>query len=322
MGIIRYFSNWIRHDSRVRGQLDCLLSQIEILDNKLNEQGKRLEEFQRKTFLQDSVLNCAESGISDTPLCDEEVIVSLTSYGNRINEVFLPIESIMQGSVKPNRIILWLTDDNKNMDLPASLQKQQKRGLQIEYCKDLRSYQKLIPSLLTYPESCIITIDDDIMYDFDLVENLVRTHNTHPGKVCANRIHKIRLNSEHRPVSYLDWDFCSLDCSYSKLNFLTGVGGALYPPGVFPQEVFNENVFMDICKYADDVWFNAMLMMNNIDVIKSFTHSKDGCDYIEITSSQEQALCAINNNLEHCMNDVQIKKVFEKYNLYHYLLGL
>jgi len=319
MGLKRYISNWLKHDIKVREQFNNLSYHIDAIEWKQIMQDVGLKEFQRKSYLQECVMHCADLGISSNSICEEEVIVSLTSFGNRINEVYLPIESIMQGTIKPNKIILWLPEEKKCSLLPTTLQRQQTRGLQVEYCKDIRSYKKLIPTLQKYPNANIITIDDDIMYDFDFVENLIRTHIEHPGKVCANRIHKIKLDSNNQPISYLNWDMCSSDWSDSKLNFLTGGGGVLYPPHVFPQEVFNVDVFMNICKYADDVWFNAMLLLNNVDVIKSYTHTKNGCDFIGIENPQETSLCSINNDNANCLNDIQIKAVFEKYQLYNRL---
>jgi len=63
-------------------------------------------------------LNCREKGISGEKYCDNEVIVSLTAFDRRLYEVYLAIEPIMQQTLKPNRIILWLSDKLKNMDIP------------------------------------------------------------------------------------------------------------------------------------------------------------------------------------------------------------
>jgi predicted transcriptional regulator len=49
----------------------------------------------------------------------------------------------MQGTIKPNRIILWLSKDEFiNQQIPITLQKQKKRGLEIEFCDELFSYKK------------------------------------------------------------------------------------------------------------------------------------------------------------------------------------
>ena len=310
---------------RLKKKINELLHPLSNVRKLLNEfksdffnlqNGLASKEFIRTQYLQEKVLNSRELGISSNKVCEYEVVVSLTTHGVRIYDVYLAIESIMQGTVKPNRLVLWLSEDEFNdNDLPVTLKNQISRGLEVLFCKDVRSFTKLIPSLRKFPESCIITIDDDIIYDFDLVERLVTSHKLNPDKVCSNRIHKMKLGDDYMPISYMKWDWCVNDYSIDKLNFLTGVGGVLYPPHVFTQEVFNESVFLDICKYADDVWFNAMLLLNNVDIIKSYTRSTIGEDYLGIEGVQYLGLCYANTNETDCRNDVQIRDVWEMYKI-------
>ena len=65
--------------------------------------------------LNDYLLHSCESGVTDTHYCDHEIIVSLTTYEPRLYETYLAIESIMQQTVKANRIILWLPDSTLMM---------------------------------------------------------------------------------------------------------------------------------------------------------------------------------------------------------------
>lgn len=274
----------------------------------------KLKYFVRAERLNDCIYNSKEPGVTDDRHCEHEVIVSLTTFGKRLYDVATTIESIMQGTVLPNKIVLWLGEEHKGEELPLSLQLQQKRGLQIEYCKDIRSYTKLIPSLKKYPESIIITIDDDLAYERDLIENLLRAHKANPTAICANRIHEIVLGNDGKPIEYVNWKWGSTQKAGSPLNFLTGVGGVLYPPHCFDEEVFNEQVFLDICKFADDIWFYAMALKKGTPIVKSFTHSAIGEDYVVNPNVQDVGLHLINcagSNL----NDQQFKVVMEHYGL-------
>lgn len=278
----------------------------------------RQERFERVAFdLTNLALHSSEMGITSDFISENEIIVSLTSYGRRIQDVYLAIESIMQGTVKPNKIILWLSEEEfGTKDLPISLQKQQIRGLEIKYCKDIRSYNKLIYALKEFPEANIITIDDDLIYNFDLVENLVAAHKTVPNCIWANRIHEMTYNENGSLKSYLQWYFMvNHDCRNKKNNFFTGVGGVLYPPNSLHKEVFNDDVFLNICPTADDVWFNAMARLKGTEIRKSYTHSSKGEDFLVNESLQSEGLCAINNNPNDCQNDKQIKAVFENYGI-------
>jgi len=263
--------------------------------------------------LQYLALNNASPGISNEKYCDNEIIVSLTTYGTRLFDVYLTIESIMQQSCKPNKIVLWLSDELSDIILPKTLQNQQERGLEINFCKDIRSYTKLIPTIKKYPDSIIITIDDDALYHFDLVENLIIEHKKYPKLIIGCRIHRMKLKSKNKLKKYNSWISRYSGYDVSPLNFPTGVGGVLYPPNCFNEEVFNEEVFLDICKYADDVWFKAMALYNGTMSKRIFVNTENS-----IEDNQYNPLKSL--NVDKNMNDIQIKAVFDKYNLYNKLV--
>lgn len=316
MSFIRHIKNRFFHDRNMRRTLKEQNQQMSAILGEV-KQGIITIWTAR---LKDCVMTSTEKGVSDERLCNEEVIVSLTTYGKRINEVYLSVESIMQGTVKPNRIILWLAEDEfKGKTLPKTLQMQQKRGLQIEYCDDIRSHKKIVPAMERYPDACIVTIDDDLMYEFDLLENLIKAHVDNPEDICACRMHRITLNSDNRPNSYMKWKWLVWPQDKSNLNFLTSGGGTLFPRHCFVNEFFNREAFMSLCPYADDVWINAMIWLSGRQICKAYTHSPKGCDFMETFSEQEEALCVENTNGENCRNDVQIKAVMDKYDLYHFL---
>ena len=313
MGFVRYIKNQFRHDRNMKRMLSEQNEELRQIRTLLMEQ--RIHAFREKTLMS------KEMGISGERLCDNEVVVSLTSFGKRIYDVHLAIESIMQGTVKPNRIVLWLSEEEfKGKPLPRMLEMQKARGLQVEFCEDIRSYKKLIPSLKQFPEDCIITIDDDAIYEYDLVERLVTAHLENPNAVCACRMHKVKLAEDGKPLSYMDWDWC-VECyeTNSNLLFPTTGGGTLFPSGCLCQEVFNKRVFMELCPYADDVWFYAMRLMSDTPVVQVYTGKPVGY-FTELPSMNLEALSKENTDVENCRNDAQIKAVMDKYDLYRFLI--
>ena len=258
-------------------------------------------------------LHTTELGISKDRICKEEVVVSLTSYGTRFYDCYLAVESIMQGSVKPNRIVLWVSDTLKNETVPILLQNQVKRGLEIRYSRDIRSYTKLIYALKEFPNAAVITIDDDIMYPYDTIENLVNVHNDCPGMICSNVVRPFPENIKSHYVSLLKWDWVKKYKEKCERYIFEGYSGVLYPPHSLNEEVFNEHVFMDICKYADDVWFSAMAMLNKTQAVCVNPHEYF-FKFIDNDNVQGQALKKINSQGD-ILNDQQILDVFNKYNL-------
>jgi len=82
-----------------------------------------------------------------------------------------------------------------------------------------------------------------------------------------------------------------------------GSGGVLYPPHCLDEEVLNREVFMDICKYADDVWFFAMALKKGTQISKVFSAVPNGEDYQLNRRVQSSGLYHINVENEN-LNDV------------------
>lgn len=256
-----------------------------------------------------------EMGVSNEALCDYPVIVSLTSYGKKIQEVCLAIESLMQQTVKPNKIVLCLSEDFKGK-LPVIIQRQQKRGLEVLFCNDVRSYTKLVPTLNKYPRSVIVTADDDIIYPMDFLEYLLSAYKNNPSKIYFYYGHTILMDKEGNPAPYKQWMQSPAKGS-SIFNLPTGVDGILYPPYCFHEDVCREEIFLDLCPYADDLWFKCMSLLKGVECECVERVEDVKSDFIHLDAADRYSLATINNGQN--MNDLQFEKLFHKYNLGEYL---
>ncbi len=284
----------------------------------LNNLELNLKFYHKKNILEQNILKDKTPGVSNEKYCDNDIIVSLTTYSKRLYSVHLAIESIMEQTMKANRIILWLDYSLQNSPLPKALQLQQERGLEIKYYEDIRSYKKLIPSLMLYPNDAIITIDDDLIYEFDLLENLIIPYLSDSSYIYCHRFHRMLYDENGKLLPYKQWEWCSNNPEPDIMNFPTSGGGTLFPPHSLDDEVFNEEVFMDICKYADDIWFKAMSLKKGTLSKKVFSHDNCGNDFIAIPYVQDIGLYNT-NVLGESLNDKQLDAVFNKYNLYQKL---
>lgn len=186
--------------------------------------------FFRRMMMEQSILNNTSPGVTSKRYCDHEFIVSLTSYGRRMRDVCYAIESLMCQTMKANRIILNVDKEYESRPLPMAIQKQISRGLEIAIVDDLRSYKKLIPTLEANPEAVIITVDDDIIYDFDILESLILSYLAHPHRIHACRTHVMTLGKQGQLLPYKQWKWLSSETDNPKLLFPTSGGGTLYPP--------------------------------------------------------------------------------------------
>lgn len=69
-------------------------------------------------------------------------------------------------------------------------------------------------------------------------------------------------------IGYGMWEQeCERIVEPSMELFAIGVGGVLYPPHCMSEELFNKEVFIDICLQNDDIWLKFMQVVNNTPVV-------------------------------------------------------
>jgi hypothetical protein len=249
---------------------------------------------------------------------DDELIVSFTTYSKRIHDVHLVIESIGSQTCRPNRLILWLDEEEFNIDtIPEVLRLQIKRGLEIRFCQNIKSYKKLIPTIKAFPNANIITIDDDILYPFDMIELLVKEHKVHPNVVIGHRVHKITFDSKNEVAPYNNWEYEIDDANISNLIFPVGVGGIFYPKTVFSDAFQNSELFLKLAPSADDVWFKIMALVNGIPSKKVDDPRDFSSRFLLLPEGQDIGL--MQENVEKGANDKQIKDTINYFEGYDYL---
>lgn len=199
-----------------------------------------------------------------SPQQDASVVVSLTSYGSRVkSSVVYTIYSLIRQTIRPKRIVLWLDQQTYNdKNLPSQLRLLCNYGLEVRYAKDLRSYTKIIHALTAFPDKHIITVDDDVYYGKTLVEKLIEAHKQHPQAIITSYAKVPTTDRRNQLEPYTKWPeyyHATADWHYDSYRLLPlGVGGVLYPSGVFDEEVKNESVFTRLCPKADDIWLYVM----------------------------------------------------------------
>lgn len=122
-----------------------------------------------------------------------DYIVSLTSYPARIKmpEVPLVIFSIIKQKTDYRfKLVLVLSKlefPNGVSGLPEAIQQFIKSGyVELIWMADnLRAYKKWIGPHIKYPDKPIMTTDDDIILDSDIVDLFIRESKKHPGCIIT-----------------------------------------------------------------------------------------------------------------------------------------
>lgn len=242
---------------------------------------------------------------------EDELIVSMTSYPARIENVWMVIDSILRQTIKPSHFQIWLSEENfpgKEMDLPKKLLKYKQYGLEICWTKDdLGPHKKYLYAFLKYPNKCVITIDDDLYYRKDMLEKLWKLHLEFPNAVCGHRggvVNPLEL--------YNKWNGKYIAKRPSHQYYLTGCGGIIYPVFLFDLRLLNNiSSIRRTSLYTDDLWMKAMELSNNIPVVIGEYY----CNPPTLPHSKKNALMNKNCSEKKGRNDLSWEALNKEYNI-------
>lgn len=242
------------------------------------------------------------------------IIISLTSIPGRLNTLHFTIESLFRQTQRADQVILWLSEKIDANTLPKRLQKQEKRGLIIKFREDVGPHTKIHHALKEFPESIIVTCDDDKIYPSDWLTRLYQAHLKASNCVVCHRAHEITIDEAGSVEAYERWSYLSPGrVGPSHFLFATGVDGVLYPPSVLHADVLNKELFQKICPLADDVWLNVMAILKNTPRKKANPYSRE----CRSTTGVELGGLYV-QNYRGGGNDKQMKSVLQHYGLEKY----
>jgi hypothetical protein len=231
-------------------------------------------------------------------------VVSLTSYGKRIDTAYLAIESIARGSLLPSELILWLDEEMRCQALPATLQRLKQRGLSVRLCKNYGPHKKYYPYVDSNKEFFVplTTADDDVLYPKDWLETLATSFKRDSNLVHGYRARVISFDGNHI-APYHRWTLCSsIEPSWKHL--LNGVSGVIYPPALLAALKNAGSEFEQCCPKADDIWLHANALRAGFRVRQI---GRRAIHFPIIPGSQETALYFDNTTNG---NDTQIAKTY------------
>ena len=246
------------------------------------------------------------------------LIVSLTTFPARIDYIEYTIFSLIQQNIRPDRIILWLSEKEfpkKEDEIPDCLKKYYPFGFEIRFVKqNYKSYNKLFFALQSYPDHIIVTCDDDIYYMYNWLELLYNTHKSHPDDIVSHKIRRISFTKKQIDP-YLTWKEHPNEPAH--LNLLMGYTGVLYPPQALYKDVLNTSLFLKFCPYADDIWFYVMALLAK-KIIRKTIGISSAILYFDYQLLDEYKLVPQLSDINWTdnMNDQQLKSILSYYNLY------
>lgn len=206
---------------------------------------------------------------------DEIVVASLTSYPARINSVWLVVKSLLLQTYKPDRVILWLAEEQfPTKELPRNLTIMQSYGLEIKWVKDIYGHKKYrVPVMEQTTNEVVITFDDDILYSPKCIERLMAVHKKYPNCLVCERGQTYDDKKECNPGRWKTISDTGVTMPTYSMNPSPG-GGCLIPFGAFHPDAVKEDCFRTLAYKNDDLWYMFMCAANKTRMIKTRKYHK------------------------------------------------
>lgn len=134
------------------------------------------------------------------------IIITLTTWKKRINNIPDVLDSIFNQTVSPDLVVLNLAVDEV---LPERVEKYLiTHNVEINRVPDTKVYKKILPTISKYKEADIICIDDDWIYPDYMIADFMATHKKHPNMpITGNYIVYKHLNCHCGCASLVKYEY-------------------------------------------------------------------------------------------------------------------
>lgn len=242
--------------------------------------------------------------------CRVPMVVSFTSFPKRIGYTVNVIDNVARQTRKADKVLLYLAPEQfpgKEKDLPQALLEQVEKNLvELRWVRDIRSHKKYHFVMQEFPDCSVVTLDDDLQYPDDMLENLFHCYLCHPDNISAMRAHLTVTDVANQEIlGYNRWVKEYRGATYipSPQLFVTSGAGTLFPPKVLHPLALDLEKAWSLCPHADDVWLNLTALLNGRCVVLAV----DDFTMKNMPGSQEEALQTI--NVDENQNDVQYDRI-------------
>lgn len=259
------------------------------------------------------------------------LVVSLTSTSRRIGRLAEVVQSLLEQTLQPERILIWLSEEPFLFDrgvpqdqIPTNLRAlvdAAETPVEIRYTENTGPFRKIMPTiehLRSHLSSLVVvTADDDTRYPARWLESLYAGFQRERCAV-AFRARRI-LYEAGRPRPYRMWP--KVDGNRELLShalMTTGKDGHLLTPDMLAEPFFSDE-FKRLCPSRCDAWIGAALLARKTPTLKLSLrriaavggHSLPAIP--EFKASEDAGLALVKHNRD--LNDGFIARTFQHFGL-------
>lgn len=205
-----------------------------------------------------------------------KITVNITTTHNRLNLCSQTLWSLLNQSVLPEKIVVWVSKEaylidqgiDREPDWVRDLNKI-KNLIEFRWTANTGPYRKLFPALATASEDQIIVYaDDDTIYKENWLHLLVSKFQEHnEEKIVASRIRLSRRNLFGRHKTYMLWPVSQKEIELDRDYLITGVGGVILKKKHIREAFLNNQDYLKVCPKSDDFWISEIIAQSRTPVL-------------------------------------------------------
>ena len=230
----------------------------------------------------------------------EKYIVSFTSFGQRFDDACKMICALQKQTYKDWHLVMTIYEGDMK-DITPNLQMLIDNNLLevIVAPENLCPHLKYFYAMKKYWDKPIIILDDDRLYEYDVIKVLVEKYESLNYKSIISNCAPQMIQRNGKVIDRRHWCVPQTRLKPNQKSFIAmaeGFAGVLYPPNCF-ENLDNEIPNIKKCLYDDDLYLKIMAIKNKIPVTQTNTSPSYSNDVnsIEIPSAQEFDLAKHHN---------------------------
>lgn len=230
------------------------------------------------------------------------IIVNVTTISDKVNLCSATLWSILNQSVKPDKVILWISVDGYMADGGIPIQPEFISDLnkilnifEVRYTENIGPYRKIIPALRVFnQDETLVYADDDVIYGKQWLQKMLeRYEEGNKQNPVAVRVRRIENNFLGLVKSYLAYPIVTEKTELTDRYIITGIGGCvLNRRHIEDKYIFNDD-FKTIAPMTDDLWISKILQLSENHLL---TCPEALCDICEIQNNYA-SLSSVNNKI-------------------------
>jgi hypothetical protein len=196
------------------------------------------------------------------------VIISLTTTHYRINTLYKCLDSIAGGTILPEKIILYVSEEPYLLDrgiitIPDNLNKYNDL-LEIKWVPNIGPHRKFFYSFQEFPEHLICIIDDDFIYPSNFLEVMYNESKNNTNCIISSWA-KLITNENN----YTRWtNSANISIGFHNNLYFGCGGGTLFNTKLIPHnnQLFNLDKILELTPSSSEMWLNFYFKYIQVNV--------------------------------------------------------